>query len=226
MERVRPAAGALAVLLTAGLLSACGSSDNPISGNPGNSDRPLTSTGSPSPSAAASVAPSASADPSSSAAPTVGSPIGGTIDGTPPTGVLVQGTGFTVRLPGEPEKSSASAKGGITFDIYRYESDTAVYTVTRGNYPRIGTLPTLRDAITSAAGQAGGKLTEQKEIKYRHEPGIEGVLTGVKLDGKDVTVFVRYVVVNRVMYGLLYLDKNASPAMTAEFTTFVASLTF
>ncbi len=55
---------------------------------------------------------------------------------------------------------------------------------------------------------------------------ITDVITGVELDGKDVTVFVRYVVVDRVMYGLLYLDKAASPTMTPAFASFVASLTF
>jgi hypothetical protein len=222
MELLRPAAGALAALVTAGLLTACGGEDNPISRSEGG-DRPLTSS-SASPSATSS-APSAlsapSATPSGSVPPSVGSPLG-TIGG----GVVVHGTGFTVLMPGEPEKSAQSAEGRITFDIYRYENDTATYTLTRGYYPKIGTLPTLRDAITSAAGQAGGKLTSSHELKYKHEPGIEGVITGVKLNGKDVTIFARYVVVDRVMYGLLYLDKNAASAFTPAFSTFVESLTF
>jgi len=200
--------------LTAGLLAACGGDDNPISRD--GTDRPVTaSSSSPGPSASTSAVPSASAS------PTVGAPLGAT-----PTGVLVQGTGFTVRLPGQPEKSSETAEGKITFDIYRYETDTATYTVTRGNYPKIGTLPTLHDAINSAAGQAGGKLATSHELKYKHEPGIEGVISGVKLDGKEVTIFVRYVVVDRVMYGLLYLDKGASRELTSPFRTFVESLTF
>jgi hypothetical protein len=161
MDRVRPVTGAVTALMTAGLLAACGGEDNPISRD--DTDRPLTSSSSsPAPTSVASAAPSvsASASPSTSAGPTAGAPLGST-----PTGVLVQGTGFTIRLPGQPEKSSESAEGRITFDIYRYETDTATYTVTRGNYPKLGTLPTLHDAITSAAGQAGGKLTSVGELK-------------------------------------------------------------
>jgi hypothetical protein len=216
MDRVRPVTGAVTALMTAGLLAACGGEDNPISRD--NPDRPPASSSS---SPAPSSSPSVSASPSTSAAPTAGAPVAST-----PPGVLVQGSGFTVRLPGQPEKSSESAEGRITFDIYRYETDTATYTVTRGNYPKLGTLPTLHDAITSAAGQADGKLTGVHELKYRHEPGIEGVITGVKLDGKDVTIFARYVVVDRVMYGLLYLDRGASPTMTSAFREFAESLTF
>ena len=221
MDRVRPAALVVAVLLSTGVLSGCGGEDNPISRSD-DTDRPLGSSSS-SPGPEVSTAPSGG--PSTSAAPTVGSPIGAPIGGTT-TGVLVQGTGFTVRMPAQPEKTAESAKGSITFDIYRYEDSTATWTVTRGNYPKIGTLPTLHDAITSAAGQTGGKLASSKELKYKHEPAIEGVITGVKLDGKDVTVFARYVVVNRVMYGLLYLDKAASPTITSAFRAFADSLTF
>jgi hypothetical protein len=218
MELFRPAASALAVLVTAGLLGGCGSEDNPISRN---TDRPIgsASTG-PSSSAAPSAGATSSAAPSS-AAPAVGSPIGATAGG-----VVAAGTGFTVLLPGAAEKSSQSAKGDITFDIYRYENDSATWTLTRGYYPKIGTLPLLREAITSAAGQAGGKLASTHELKYKHEPAIEGVITGVQLNGKDVTIFARYVVVNRVMYGLLYLDKAAGREFNAAFKTFVESLTF
>lgn len=212
--------GAAAALMTAGLLAACGGEDNPISRD-GTDRPPSSSSSSPAPTAPPSSSPSVSAGPSTSAVPTVGAP-----PGSMPTGVLVQGTGFTIRLPGQPEKSSESAEGRITFDIYRYETDTATYTVTRGNYPKLGTLPTLHDAITSAAGQAGGTLTDVHELRYRHEPGVEGVITGVKLNGKDVTIFARYVVVDRVMYGLLYLDKGASPTTTSAFREFAESLTF
>jgi hypothetical protein len=210
-----------AVLLAAGLLAGCGGEDNPISKDA--TDRPLTSSGSPSPSSpavpVASAGPSSSSDPS--AAPTVGSSLGSSTGG-----VVVSGTGFTIRLPGQPEKSSETAKGSITFDIYRYEDNTATWTLTRGNYPKIGTLPSLHDAITSAAGQTGGTLGSTHELKYKHEPGIEGVITGVKLDGRSVTVFARYVVVDRVMFGLLYLDKAASPVFTSAFRSFAESLTF
>lgn len=223
MGRSLSAAAAAGAVLAAALLAGCGSEDDPISRSP-DTDRPLTATSSSASPAASSAPPGeplVAGDPSASPASTVGAPLT-----AEPTGVLVQGTGFTVRLPGEPEKSSQSAKGSITFDIYRYETDTATYTVTRGNYPRIGTLPTLHDALSSAAGQAGGKLSGTHELKYRHEPGIEGVITGVQLDGKDVTIFARYVVVDRVMYGLLYLDKNADSSMTPEFRQFAESLTF
>jgi hypothetical protein len=139
---------------------------------------------------------------------------------------VVQGSGFSFSLPGQPDKTSQSAEAKITFDIYRYDAADATYTVTRGSYPRIGTLPTLNDALKSAAGQAGGKIASSQMLKYKHHPAIEGVITGVTLDGREVSIFARYVVVDRVMYGLLYLDKAANREMTPAFRAFVESLAF
>lgn len=215
-------ATALVVVLPA-LLSGCGGDDNPLSSSGSSSgDRPLSGSSSrPSSSSSPSSSPEASAGPSSSSTPTVGSPIGSST-----TGIVVRGNGFTIRLPGDPEKSNASAKGNITFDIYRYEAPDAIYTVTRGSYPKMGTLPLLKEALDSAAGQAGGKVATSKTFKYKHQPTIEGSISGVELDGKEVYIFARYVVVNRVMYGLLFVDKGGSSSSNAAFKTFVESLTF
>jgi hypothetical protein len=207
------------ILLGSTLLTGCGGQDDPIARA---TDRPLTQS---------SASPAASGFGSASAAPSVSdssAPLGSPnpIGAPTPSGVLVQGSGFSFSLPGQPDKTSQSAEAKITFDIYRYEAADATYTVTRGSYPRIGTLPTLNDALKSAAGQAGGKIATSSMLKYKHHPAIEGVITGVTLDGREVSIFARYVVVDRVMYGLLYLDKAADRDMTPAFRAFVESLAF
>lgn len=208
---------ALAVVLTAGLVTGCGDDDNPIPS--AGTDRPIGTTpeSSQSPSAAGTPAPGASADPSATPTPAPAA-----------TGTVVSGNGFTVLLPGQPEQSRVNGPAGsrITFDIYRYEAGPEVYTVSRGHYPKLGTLPFLKEAIDSAADQAGGKLATSRTFKFRKMSAIEGTITGVKDKGEEVTIFARYVVVGRVMFGLLFLDRAGSTAPTLPFRTFAESLTF
>jgi hypothetical protein len=208
------ARGVLAAALAAGLLAGCGGSDQPlpeakslpIGVTPEVTPTPGSSDSSPSPSGSAT-----------SSAVTV------------PGGSLVQGSGFTIRLPGVPEQSQQVASEGsakITFDIYLYDGTTEAYTVTRAAYPVIGTLPTLHDALQAAADQADGKVATSSMLKYKHEPGIEGTITGAQSDGKDVTIFARYVVIDRVMIGMLYLDRSGGTTPPTAFRTFVESLAF
>ena len=196
------------------MVAGCGGDDNPIP--PAAESRPIGETPEPMPtptpgSEDASAAPSASAT------------------ATAPAGVLVQGNGISFRMPGEPERLSQTGGSGATkiqFDIFRYESDAEVYSVTRGHYPKIGTLPTLKEALDESADQAGGKLATSRTFKYKKMPAIEGVIAGVKDKGKEVTIFARYVVVDRVMYGLLFLDRGGADTPPAAFLTFVESVEF
>ncbi len=212
---------ALTVVLTAGLLAGCGGDDDPIPSSaadqtPGKS-RPIGETPEPTPTPTPA---SSSTDGEATAAPSA----------TPaPGGVEVQGNGITFRLPGEPERFTQTGKAGstsITFDIFRYEAAAEVYTVTRGHYPKVGTLPTLKEALETSAKQAGGKIATSRTFTYKKKPAIEGTIVGVKDKGKEVTIFARYVVVDRVMYGLLFLDRGGSAGPTSAFLTFVNSVEF
>ncbi len=204
----------LTTALAAGTLTGCGEEENPIPS--ANTDRPIGATPEPTPEASSSD----DDEPAASASPAATTP-------AVPGGTVVRGNGFTILLPGSPEESQANGPSGskITFDIYRYEAGAEIYTVTRGHYPKIGTLPLLKEAIDSAADQAGGKLATSRTFKYKKMPCIEGTISGVKDKGQEVTIFARYVVVDRVMYGLLYLYRgNVAPNLA--WKTYVESLTF
>ena len=214
-------AAALAVLLPAGVLAGCGGDDNPIP--PAAESRPIGETPEPTPTATSESEDSEDSDDSASADPSASATPGA------PEGVLVQGNGITFRMPGEPERLSQTGGSGSTkiqFDIFRYEGETEVYSVTRGYYPKIGTLPTLKEAIEESADQAGGKLATSRTFKYKKMPAIEGVISGVKDKGEEVTIFARYVVVDRVMYGLLFLDRGGADTPPDAFLTFVESVEF
>lgn len=209
---------ALAVLLPAGVLAGCGGDDDPIP--PAAESRPIGETPEPTPTPSpedTEDGDAASAAPSATATATV------------PEGVLVQGNGISFRMPGQPERLNQTGGSGSTriqFDIFRYEGANEVYSVTRGHYPKIGTLPTLAEALEESADQAGGKLATSRTFKYKRMPAIEGVISGVKDKGKEVTIFARYVVVDRVMYGLLFLDRGGADAPPDSFRTFVESVEF
>lgn len=211
-------AAALAVLLPAGGLAGCGGDDDPIP--PAAESRPIGETPEPTPTPspdAEGPEDTASATPSATATAAV------------PEGVFVQGNGISFRMPGQPERLSQTGGSGSTriqFDIFRYESENEVYSVTRGHYPKIGTLPTLAEALEESADQAGGKLATSRTFKYKRMPAIEGVIAGVKDKGKEVTIFARYIVVDRVMYGLLFLDRGGADAPPDAFRTFVESVEF
>jgi hypothetical protein len=206
-------AAALAVLLPVGVLAGCGGDDDPIP--PADESRPIGETPEPTP--------TPSPEDGASAAPSA------TATAAAPEGVLVQGNGISFRMPGQPERLSQTGGSGstrISFDIFRYEGTNEVYSVTRGHYPKIGTLPTLAEALEESADQAGGKLATSRTFKYKRMPAIEGVISGVKDKGKEVTIFARYIVVDRVMYGLLFLDRGGADAPPDSFRTFVESVEF
>ena len=207
-------AAALAVLLPTGVLAGCGGDDDPIP--PAAESRPIGETPEPTPTPSPEDSEdTASASPSATATAT--------------EGVLVQGNGISFRMPGQPERLSQTGGSGSTrikFDIFRYEGENEVYSVTRGHYPKIGTLPTLAEALDESADQAGGKLATSRTFKYKRMPAIEGVISGVKDKGEEVTIFARYVVVDRVMYGLLFLDRGGADGPPDAFRTFVESVEF
>lgn len=210
-------AAALAVLLSAGVLAACGGDDDPIP--PAAESRPIGET--PEPTPTPNPEDSEDGEDEASAAPSA--------TATAPEGVLVQGNGISFRMPGQPERLSQTGGSGstrISFDIFRFEGTNEVYSVTRGHYPKVGTLPTLAEALEESADQAGGKLATSRTFKYKRMPAIEGVISGVRDKGEEVTIFARYVVVDRVMYGLLFLDRGAADAPPDAFRTFVESVEF
>ncbi|MGQ0629772.1 MAG: hypothetical protein ACT4P1_01925 [Sporichthyaceae bacterium] len=187
---------ALAVTLTLGLLGACGDDDD---------GGVIDEVAAPTPVPSSSVTPVApTEDPG-----------------------RVNGKGFRLTMPGEPEKSTQTAGEGrskLVVDVYTVTEGAKSWTATRAAYPK--SIPiTLRGALDGAATEAAGELAGVRTFRYRGEDAIEGRIDGVRVKGKEASVFARYVLVGRVLYGLVYVDKKGGPKPTSV-KAFVDSLRF
>lgn len=200
--RTSTGCGSVALALTLGLLAGCGAGDDP----------------------AAEAAPAARQTPA--AAPGVGATSTATPKADPG---LVTGPDFTVTMPGKPTKSKEKPKSGssgLIYTVWTYQSKAAAYSFSRVAYPS-SRRPSLAEAMDAAARQTGGQVATSRNLQYRGEPAREAAVVGALASDREATVFARYVLVGRVMYGMIFYSKESGPKKAKQaFDAFVNSLTF
>lgn len=129
----------------------------------------------------------------------------------PPTtsAFTAAGKGYSVVFPAEPKRTTEQAKTGLrlTYDVHLLRSEDADFSSSRVSYAGKGT-PSLREALSSAARQTGGRLANTRTFTYRGEPAIEGTIVGSLASDREAQVTVRYVLVDgQILIGLIYRAK-------------------
>lgn len=120
-----------------------------------------------------------------------------------------EGKGYSVVFPAEPKRTKEQAKTGLrlTYDVYLLRSEDADFSSSRVSYAGKGT-PSLREALSSAARQTGGRLANTRTFKYRGQPAIAGTIVGSLASDREAQVTVRYVLVDgKILFGLIYRAK-------------------
>lgn len=200
--RTSTAGGGVALALSLALLAGCGADDGP----------------------AAETAPAARRTP----APAVGAAPTGSASPQADPG-LVRGPDFTVTMPGKPTKSKEKPKSGssrLVYTVWTYESNAAGYSFSRVAYPS-SQRPSLEQAMDAAARQTGGQVATSRSLQYRGKPAREAAVVGALPSDREATVFARYVLVGRVMYGMIFYSKqDGAKKAKQQFDAFVGSLTF
>lgn len=161
--------------------------------------------------------------------PEVAPPPAVTATPTPKAGpVVIKGSDFTVTMPGKAKKSKEQPKTRprLTYTVWTYQSPSAAYSISRVAYPS-SIAPNLSAALSAAAKQTGGQIATSRSLRYRKEPAREAAVVGALRSDKEATVFLRYVLVGRVMYGLIFYSKEkGAKKAKQQFDDFVGSLTF
>jgi hypothetical protein len=127
----------------------------------------------------------------------------------PATSFTVEGKGYSVVFPAEPKRTKEQAKTGLrlTYDVHLLRSEDADFSSSRVSYAGKGT-PSLRESLSSAARQTGGRLANTRTFSYRGSPAIEGTIVGSLASDREAQVTVRYVLVDRqILFGLIYRAK-------------------
>ena len=125
------------------------------------------------------------------------------------TTFTARGKGYSVVFPAEPTRTREQAKTGLrlTYDVHLLRSEDADFSSSRVSYAGKGT-PSLREALSSAARQTGGRLANTRTFSYRGEPAIEGTIVGSLASDREAAVTVRYVLVDdKILFGLIYRAK-------------------
>lgn len=198
MTSLRRALVAATLVLVAPVLGACGGSD---ADDPGGS---------------AAGSPSAVSPATATASDTVAPDAAEEADG-----VVLRADGFRVRLPSAASRRTEkvpTAAGPLTVDLYTAsDGDDGQYLVAITEAPRGGI--SLDGAVRGAATNVQGTVRSTRKVSYAGHEGRDSVVT-TRAEGRDVTVFARFLLVRNKLFQLQYvvLEKDLAepPAGYAE----------
>jgi hypothetical protein len=128
---------------------------------------------------------------------------------TEPTTFTAEGKGYSIVFPARPTRSKEQAKSGLrlTYDVYTLRSEDADFSSSRVSYAG-NRAPSLREALSSAARQTGGRLASTRTFSYRGQPAVEGTIVGSLASDREAQVTARYVLVDgKILFGLIYRSK-------------------
>lgn len=126
---------------------------------------------------------------------------------TPQTAFVVGGKNYSITFPAKPTHSTEQAKRGLklTTEVYTLRTDDANFSINRVSYAGHDA-PSLREALTSAARQTGGRLTASRTFSYRGQPAIEGTIVGTLKSDREAAVTIRYILVDdKILIGVIYV---------------------
>lgn len=139
-----------------------------------------------------------------------------------------QGEGFTVLMPGKPERSeqsAPSASGELKVVAYTSESRDKAYLVGYTDLPG-GVEIDLPGAIRGAAGGVKGTVTDEVAATHQGFPARDARITGAD-DGKGNkgTAFLRVINANNRLYQLQYIEAGGDVrSPSTKYPEFLASL--
>ncbi len=131
----------------------------------------------------------------------------------------LKGDGFTVDMPGKPERSEQSvptAKGTVKAVSYTSDSSEKAFSIGYTELPK-GVQGDLHGAIAGGAANVGGTVKDEKETTYQGFKARDARITNAA-ENKG-TLFVRAILADGRLYVLQYIGegknlKTAPPAYT------------
>lgn len=139
-----------------------------------------------------------------------------------------QGEGFSVSMPGKPERSTETATtpaGPITVILYTSESRNKAYNTSYIQLPA-GVEGDLVGAIKGAASAVKGTAQDEVASTFQGFPARDARITNASdKKGNKATIFTRAILAKGRLYQLQYLEKGADvKAAPSAYPTFLASL--
>lgn len=138
------------------------------------------------------------------------------------------GEGFSIEMPGDPERSVQSVPlpsgaGEVQVVYYVAEGAADGFGVAVTQYPA-ETAVDLDAAARGAAEAVQGTAVDIEEVIADGSPARDFRIEGGSADGRAVTVFVRLIAAPGRLIQLQYLTEGDTTGAAATFTTFVDSL--
>ena len=131
---------------------------------------------------------------------------------------------FMISFPGEYILEESSENNGLKTELYITMVNDEVYTLkyTEHKNPAISSgNPYYMDAsLESFVTGIKGTLSDKKSFKYGKYSGLEAFLT---LDDKNMNVFYRVLIIDRVQYQLIVITKSSEKTKMIKnfFNTFI-----
>lgn len=139
----------------------------------------------------------------------------------------LDGDGFTVSMPGKPERSEQSvptAKGTIKAVSYTSDSKDKAFSIGYTELPK-GVEGDLHGAIAGGAANVGGTVKDEKAVTYKGFKARDARITNAA-DNKG-TLFVRAILAKGRLYVLQFIGEgNNLKTAPSVYTDIVNSLNF
>jgi hypothetical protein len=122
----------------------------------------------------------------------------------------LDGDGFTVSMPGTPERSEQSvktAKGTVKAVSYTSDSKDKAFSIGYTELPK-GVTGDLHGAIAGGASNVGGTARDEVDTTYQGFKARDARITGAA-DNKG-TLFVRAILVKNRLYVLQFIGNGAN----------------
>ncbi len=120
----------------------------------------------------------------------------------------LKGDGFTVSMPGKPERSEQSvptARGTVKAVSYTSDSDEKAFSIGYTTLPS-GVKGDLHGAITGGAANVGGTVKDEKDATYQGFKARDARITNAA-DNKG-TLFVRAILAKGRLYVLQFIGEG------------------
>jgi hypothetical protein len=121
---------------------------------------------------------------------------------------MLKGDGFTVSMPGKPERSEQSvptAKGTVKAVSYTSDSNDKAFSIGYTELPE-GVQGDLHGAITGGAANVGGTVKDEKALTYQGFKARDARITNAA-DNKG-TLFVRAILAKGRLYVLQFIGEG------------------
>ena len=131
--------------------------------------------------------------------------------------------GFSVELPGTPQRSEEPVPGSdLKLVFYSVDANDEYYAISVVDVPE-GTPLDVDGAVEGSAANIGGTVAEKVPVQVDVHDAMDARITGAKSNGIEGTAFTRVIATPTRLYQILTIERGADERQNVTHDRIVAS---